>query len=171
ESVINSSSAGISSSLARRTLRSVFTRSPSCSGGRAARKHSENSSLVADQPPATVRFCDLTHPFIFVDREFGGRESTSSGFAQSIEVPVLLPEEKLEIGLEMQYRSGSETIGHEGITKGSAIGPTIPVAASPKGMRSSIPFPRWRGERRISPRRAWPRCRATAPETKESRSE
>jgi hypothetical protein len=80
---------------------------------------------VADQPPATIRFCDLTHPFIFVDREFGGRESTSSGFAQSIEVPVLLPEEKLEIGLEMQYRSGSETIGQEGITKGLAIGPTL----------------------------------------------
>src|SRR5438132_10556341 len=42
---------------------------------------------------------------IFVDREFGGRESTSAGFAQSIEVPVLLPEEKLEVGIEMQYRS------------------------------------------------------------------
>jgi hypothetical protein len=43
---------------------------------------------------------------IFVDRDFGGKESTSAGFAQSIEVPVLLPEEKLEAGLEMQYRSG-----------------------------------------------------------------
>src|SRR5437588_4112048 len=55
---------------------------------------------------------------IFVDREFGGRESTSAGFSQSIEVPVLLPEEKLEVGLEMQYRSGGETIGHERTTKG-----------------------------------------------------
>jgi len=62
---------------------------------------------------------------IFVDREFGGRQSTSAGFAQSIEVPVLLPEEKLEIGLEMQYRSGGETIGREGTTKGLAIGPTL----------------------------------------------
>ncbi len=62
---------------------------------------------------------------IFVDREFGGRESTSAGLAQSIEVPVLLPEEKLEVGLEMQYRSGGETIGHEGTTKGLAIGPTL----------------------------------------------
>src|SRR2546430_2703330 len=34
---------------------------------------------------------------IFVDREFGGRESTNAGFAQSIEVPVLLTEEKLEV--------------------------------------------------------------------------
>ena len=62
---------------------------------------------------------------IFVDREFGGRESASAGFAQSIEVPVLIPEEKLEVGLEMQYRSGGETIGHEGTIKGLAIGPTL----------------------------------------------
>jgi len=62
---------------------------------------------------------------IFVDREFGGREGTSAGFAQSIEVPVLLPEEKLEVGLEMLYRSGGETVGHEGTTKGLAIGPTL----------------------------------------------
>src|SRR6266404_1995926 len=62
---------------------------------------------------------------IFVDREFGGRESTSAGFAQSVEVPVLLPEEKLEVGLEMQYRSGGEAPGREGTTKGLAIGPTL----------------------------------------------
>ena len=62
---------------------------------------------------------------IFVDRDFGGRESISAGFAQSVEMPVLLPEEKLEIGVETQYRSGGETIGHEGTTKGLAIGPTL----------------------------------------------
>src|SRR5713226_3415632 len=62
---------------------------------------------------------------IFVDRDFGGRESTSAGFAQSLEVPVLLPEEKLEVGLEMQYRSGGETAGFRGTTKGLAIGPTL----------------------------------------------
>jgi hypothetical protein len=62
---------------------------------------------------------------IFVDREFGGRESTSAGFAQSVEVPVLLPEEKLEIGLEMQYRSGGETIEPEHTIKGLVIGPTL----------------------------------------------
>ena len=62
---------------------------------------------------------------IFVDRDFGGRESTSAGFAQSVEVPVLLPEEKLEVGFEMQYRSGAEIIGREGTTKGLAIGPTL----------------------------------------------
>lgn len=61
---------------------------------------------------------------IFIDREFGGRESSSAGFAQSIEVPVLLPEEKLEVGLEMQYSSGSETIRPK-TTKGFAIGPTL----------------------------------------------
>ena len=62
---------------------------------------------------------------IFVDQEFADRESTSVGFAQSIEVPVLLPEEKLEVGLEMQYRSGGETIGQAGTTRGFAIGPTL----------------------------------------------
>src|SRR5437899_5302888 len=62
---------------------------------------------------------------IFVEREFGGRQSTSAGFAQSVEVPVLLPEEKLEVGLEMQYRSGAEMIGQNGTIKGLAIGPTL----------------------------------------------
>jgi hypothetical protein len=62
---------------------------------------------------------------IFVDREFGGSESTSAGFAQSVEIPVLLPEEKLEIGLEMQYRSGGETIEPERTIKGLVIGPTL----------------------------------------------
>src|SRR6266446_6776876 len=62
---------------------------------------------------------------IFVDRDFGGRQSISAGFAQSVEVPVLLPEEKLEVGLEMQYRSGGEAPGCEGTTKGLAIGPTL----------------------------------------------
>src|SRR5438105_8267197 len=62
---------------------------------------------------------------IFVEREFGGRHSTSAGFAQSIEIPVLLPEEKLEVGLEMQYRSGGEALGLNGTTKGLAIGPTL----------------------------------------------
>ena len=62
---------------------------------------------------------------IFVDREFGGSQSTSAGFAQSVEVPVLLPEEKLEVGIEMQYRSGGESIGPERTVKGFAIGPTL----------------------------------------------
>ena len=76
----------------------------------------------------------ITHDFphliesamnIFVDREFGSRESTSAGFAQSVEVPVLLPEEKLEVGLEMQYRSGGEPIGSIESPRGFAIGPTL----------------------------------------------
>src|SRR5437870_12153947 len=63
---------------------------------------------------------------IFVDQDFGGRQSTSAGFAQSIEVPVLLPEEKLEVGLEMQYRSGGEAPRRDdGTIKGLAIGPTL----------------------------------------------
>src|SRR5256714_14332488 len=48
---------------------------------------------------------------IFVDRDFGGRQSTNAGLAQSVEVPLLLPEEKLEAGIEMQYQSGGGRIG------------------------------------------------------------
>src|SRR5947208_9599738 len=62
---------------------------------------------------------------IFVDREFGGRQSTNAGFAQSVEVPLLLPEEKLEAGIEMQYQSGGERIGAGPTTKGLTIGPTL----------------------------------------------
>ena len=62
---------------------------------------------------------------IFIDRELGGRQSISGGFAQSVEVPVLLPEEKLEVGVEMQYQSGGERIGTGESTKGFAIGPTL----------------------------------------------
>src|SRR2546423_12306543 len=62
---------------------------------------------------------------IFVDREFGGKEGTNGGFAQSVEVPVLLPEEKLEVGLEMQYCSGGESFDRAGSTRGFAIGPTL----------------------------------------------
>src|SRR5438309_11754376 len=62
---------------------------------------------------------------IFVARDFGGGQPTTGGFVQSVEVPVLLPEEKLEIGLEMQYSSSAEIIGRQGTTKGLAIGPTV----------------------------------------------
>src|SRR5438309_5310242 len=62
---------------------------------------------------------------IFVARDFGGGQPTTGGFVQSVEVPVLLPEEKLEVGLEMQYRSGGEAPGRNGTTKGLAIGPTL----------------------------------------------
>src|SRR5205823_7687390 len=62
---------------------------------------------------------------IFVDREFGGRRSTNAGFEQSVEVPVLLPEEKLEVGIEMQYGSGGESVERMRSTKGFAIGTTL----------------------------------------------
>ena len=62
---------------------------------------------------------------IFVDHEFSGKESTSAGFAQSVEIPVLLPEEKLEVGIEMQYQSGGERLGRAVTTKGLVIGPTL----------------------------------------------
>jgi len=58
---------------------------------------------------------------IFVDQEVNGNRALDWGFAQSIEIPVLLPEEQLEIGLEMQYRHSDE--GER--ARGFVIGPTL----------------------------------------------
>jgi hypothetical protein len=58
---------------------------------------------------------------IFVDQEVNGNRALDWGFAQSIEVPVLLPEERLEIGLEMQYRHSDEAER----ARGFVIGPTV----------------------------------------------
>ena len=87
----------------------------------ATRDSGELALLISHDFPHLIEWAAN----IFVDRQFSGRESTNAGFAQSIEVPVLLPEEKLEVGLEMQYRSGGETIGQEGTIKGLVIGPTL----------------------------------------------
>lgn len=62
---------------------------------------------------------------VFVDREFGRGRPTSVGFAQSAEIPVLLPEEKLEVGIEMQYRGGGEQFGNSRPSKGLQAGPTL----------------------------------------------
>ena len=59
-----------------------------------------------------------------VEQEVNGSQSTGWGFAQSVEVPVLLPEEKLEIGLEMQYRHAEETSRLDQ-PRGFVIGPTL----------------------------------------------
>jgi hypothetical protein len=59
-----------------------------------------------------------------LEQEFSGKERTGAGFAQTIEIPVLLPEEKLEVGVEMQYRS-DKTANLERPTKGFVIGPTL----------------------------------------------
>ncbi len=75
----------------------------------------------------------LTHDFphqiewalnAFLDQEWGGSCETSGGFAQSVEIPVLLPEEKLEAGIEMEYHSASEP-GDSDSGKGFAVGPTV----------------------------------------------
>ena len=87
----------------------------------AARDSGELALLISHDFPHLIEWAMN----IFVDREFDGREGTTAGFAQSIEVPILLPEEKLEVGLEVQYRSGRETTGFRGTTKGLAIGPTL----------------------------------------------
>jgi hypothetical protein len=60
-----------------------------------------------------------------VEQGVNGSRPTDWGFAQSVEVPVLLPEERLEIGLEMQYRHIEETITHTDQPRGFVIGPTL----------------------------------------------
>jgi hypothetical protein len=57
----------------------------------------------------------------FLEQEVGARQSTSWGFAQSAEVPVLLPDERLEIGVEMQYRHGEKSDE----ARGFVAGPTL----------------------------------------------
>ncbi len=96
--------------------------------GAATRDSAQLALLVSHDFPHLVEWAMN----IFVEREVGGRESTSAGFAQSVEVPVLLPEEELEVGLEMQYRSGGETTRSDGTTKGCAIGPTLAWRPSTK---------------------------------------
>ncbi len=62
---------------------------------------------------------------VSVEREFGRGRSASAGFAQSAEIPILLPEEKLEVGIETQYRSGGEQFGSSRSGKGLQVGPTV----------------------------------------------
>ena len=60
-----------------------------------------------------------------VEQEVNDGQSTDWGFAQSVEVPVLLPEERLEIGLEMQYRHAEKAIPRSDQARGFIIGPTL----------------------------------------------
>ena len=60
-----------------------------------------------------------------VEQEVNGNQSTAWGFAQSVEVPVLLPEERLEVGLEMQYRHAEQTMRGTNQPRGFVIGPTL----------------------------------------------
>lgn len=87
---------------------------------RAAADSGELALLVSHDFPHLIEWAMN----VFVDHDFSGRHSTSAGLAQSIEMPVLLPDEKLEVGAELLYRSGGETpLGRT--TKGLAIGPTL----------------------------------------------
>src|SRR5205823_3783441 len=60
-----------------------------------------------------------------VEQEVNGSQSTAWGFAQSVEVPVLLPEEQLEVGLEMQYRHVEDASARTHQPRGFVLGPTL----------------------------------------------
>jgi len=90
-------------------------------GGHAETDSGEIALLVSQDFPHLVEWAMN----VFVDHGFGHRGSTSAGFTQSIEVPVLLPEEKLEVGFETLFRSGGEFPQLGRTAKGLAIGPTL----------------------------------------------
>lgn len=90
-------------------------------GGRAEANSGEIALLVSHDFPHLIEWAMN----VSVDHEFDRRRSTSVGVAQSIEAPILLPEEKLEIGVETLYRSGGERPELARTAKGLSIGPTL----------------------------------------------
>ena len=93
-----------------------------------ARDSAELALLISHDFPHLIEWAMN----IFVERDTRGRGSIGGGFAQSVEIPVILPEEKLEVGLEMQYRSDSGAAGPDLTAKGLAIGPTLAWRPSTK---------------------------------------
>jgi len=64
---------------------------------------------------------------IFVEQEIGGDRGREVGFAQSIMFPILLPNERLKVGAEMQYTSFTDSgLRDEGASSPRVIiGPTV----------------------------------------------
>jgi hypothetical protein len=64
---------------------------------------------------------------IFVEQEIGGDRGREVGFAQSLMFPILLPNERLKVGAEMQYISFTDSgLREEGASSPRVvIGPTI----------------------------------------------
>jgi len=64
---------------------------------------------------------------IFVEQEVGGDRGREIGFAQSVMFPILLPNERLKVGAEMQYTSFTDSGLREEGTKSArvVIGPTV----------------------------------------------
>jgi hypothetical protein len=64
---------------------------------------------------------------IFVEQEIGGDRGREVGFAQSVMFPILLPNERLKVGAEMQYTSFTDSgLRDEGASSPRVvIGPTV----------------------------------------------
>ncbi len=64
---------------------------------------------------------------IFVEQEIGGDRGREVGFAQSVMFPLLLPNERLKVGAEMQYTSFTDSGLREEGTQSArvVIGPTV----------------------------------------------
>lgn len=61
----------------------------------------------------------------FFEQEVGGDRGREWGFAQSAVVPVLLPGERLKVGVEMQYRNFTDRGSRDDPAQGFVIGPTF----------------------------------------------
>ncbi len=61
----------------------------------------------------------------FFEQEDEGDRGKEWGFAQSFLTPVFLPEERLKLGLEMQYREFTDKDTRSDPSRGFVIGPTV----------------------------------------------
>lgn len=61
----------------------------------------------------------------FFEQEVSGDEGREWGFAQSVVTPVLLPNERLRVGLEMQYNNFTNKMTRDDPTHSFIIGPTV----------------------------------------------
>ena len=61
----------------------------------------------------------------FFEQEDEGDRGREWGFAQSFLTPVLLPKERLKLGLEMQYRNFTDKDSRDDPSQGFVIGPTV----------------------------------------------
>ncbi len=61
----------------------------------------------------------------FFEQEIGGDRGREWGFAQSVSMPVILPNERLKAGVEMQYRNFTDKDTRDDPSHSFVIGPTV----------------------------------------------
>jgi hypothetical protein len=61
----------------------------------------------------------------FFEQEVEGDEGREWGFAQSAVTPILLPEERLKVGIEMQYKNFTTKFTRDDAENSFVVGPTV----------------------------------------------